>query len=308
MNQRVSSSLSNEVQSALKGNIFHAARRTINDWDSFAWHIGRNGNNDTHQKNSSQAFCLSFWGTLATVEGRHARAAVAQMFSDDFLRKALTSVDGDLALAFEYDSRDLLNEHGGTQSHLDVVLSLADISLVVESKLTEKFGWCSQVKARNCSGTYGPGSDLKLRKDSACRLEYQDRHRTPRVYWDVMKSISAPGAYETGGKCPFAEGGYQVMRNVAAAVCHGRERGVDWRVIFAYPWNQHTDLDIEKVVRRLTAENQSKVLRLDYFRVAETLSMSPDPIARDLSGHMAARLRLLRPLSFGSLSVPQRPR
>lgn len=295
MNPQIASPLSYEVQGALKGNIFPAAHRTIEDWDSFAWHVGSGGKIDTHLLNSSQAFCLSFWGTLATKEGRHARAEVARLLADDLLSKALTAVECDLALAFEYDNRDLLKEHGGTQSHLDVVLSLANTSVIVESKLTENLGTCSQAERRHCSGRYGPGSDLKLRTDFACRLEYQDRHRTPRAYWEVMKSLSAPDAYEFGMRCPFAEGGYQVMRNIAAAACHGRQRGVDWRVIFAYPSNPETGMEIDNVVKHLTHENQSKVHRLDYFKAANALALSPDPISRDLSTHMSIRLGLLRP-------------
>jgi len=295
MNQRSMSSLSNEANEALKDNIFHVAHRTIDDWDSFAWHVGRGGKTDTHQLNSSQAFCLSLWGTLATRAGRNDRAEVAHLIADDFLVKELMQVEGDLPLAFEYDRRDLLNEHGGTQSHLDAVLSLTNLSVVVESKLTESFGTCYQVRKGHCSGTYGPGSDLKLRKDFACRLEYQDVRRTPRAYWDVMRSLSAPDSYEFGMKCPFAEGGYQVMRSIAAAASHGRLRGVEWRVIFAYPSSSETDLEVDKVVRHLTEENRSRVFSLDYFRVAEVLAASTDPVARDLSIHMATRLKLLRP-------------
>ena len=122
---------------------------------------------------------------------------------DEVFLLALESYEHGLTLELESNSRELLNEKGGTQSHLDGVLVLKGLTVVIESKLTEPLGICWQAKHGHCSGKYGPGSDLKLRRtDVSCRLEYQDGRRTPRLYWDIMKAISKEGAYPAGDTPP----------------------------------------------------------------------------------------------------------
>lgn len=216
------------------------------------------------------------------------------MLKDGLFEKALETCEAEPPLELESDSRELLNEYGGTQSHLDGVLRLIGLSVVIESKLTEPLGRCSQKKDGHCSGIYGPGSDLKLRRtDVSCRLEYQDRQRSPRSYWDIMKAISKEGAYPVGELCAFAGRGYQVMRNLAAAAKLAGDAS-EWRVIFAYPqsYDPTTDDAIALVRGRLATQHQPRVLALDYIKFAKELIASTDQTANELGKHMSIRLHL----------------
>jgi hypothetical protein len=201
--------ISPALQDAIRRNIFLAAHGEILDWATFKWHR-TNGEADAHVPHSSQAFCISVWGTFASSEGKPVREVVTQLLCDAGFTKALHQYPLRLPAKLESDSRELLNEYGGTQSHLDVALPLDGLSVVIESKLTERLGTCSQKKDGHCSGIYGPGSDLKLRSESPCRLDYQDRQRTPRPYWGIMNSLSRSNVYPFGETCAFAGAGLLV--------------------------------------------------------------------------------------------------
>ncbi len=283
--------LTRDQEQAIRKNIFRTAHGAITDWSTFKWHR-TNGVPDTHVPHSSQAFCISVWGTVASTQGAVVRKTLSCLLKDDRFARAVESYEAELPLELESDSRDLLNEFGGTQSHLDGVLRLNGLSVVIESKLTEQLGRCSQATGRYCSGIYGPGSDLKLgRTDVSCRLEYQDRQRTPRLYWKIMKEISREGAYRVGEPCAFAGLGYQVMRNIAAAAKLAGDAS-NWRVIFAYPqsYDSTTDEAIALVRNKLAVQHQHRVLVLDYINFARELMCSTNEIAHDLGIHMAIRL------------------
>jgi restriction endonuclease-like protein len=286
-------SISPPLQEAIRQNIFPAARDHILDWATFKWHR-TNGEPDSYLLHSSQAFCISVWGTFASSEGQAVRAVVTQLLKDTEFARAVQRYKAQLPAHLESDSRELLNEYGGTQSHLDVALPLETLSVVIESKLTEPLGTCSQKKDRHCSGIYGPKSDLKLGKDSSCRLDYQDRHRTPRLYWAIMKPLSRPDAYPLGEICPFAGAGYQVMRNIAAAARQltTLPNASAWRAIFAFPADETTKQAIALVQSRLLEDYQSRILVLDYIELARALAKSIDPTAKALAQHMATRLRI----------------
>ena len=49
-----------------------------------------------------------------------------------------------------------------------------------------------------------------------------------------MRQLSDEGAYSIGEPCPFAAGGYQVMRNIAAGAALTIPGNSEWRVIFAW--------------------------------------------------------------------------
>jgi hypothetical protein len=284
--------ISSDQQEAIRRNIFPAAHCQIADWANFKWH------RYAHLPHSSQAFCISVWGTFACTKGRAVREVVSRLLRDAEFSRAVERYPARLPAQFESDNRDLLNEYGGTQSHLDVALPLDDLSVVIESKLTEPLGTCSQKKDRHCSGIYGPGSDLKLRKENSCRLEYQDGSRTPRLYWQVITPLSRADAYPLGKPCPFAGSGYQVMRNIAASARQMTTLSKpSWRTIFAFPAEKETTEAIRLVQSRLKGEYQSRVLVLDYKKLSRALADSADPIARGLAQHMAARLALTKRLS-----------
>jgi hypothetical protein len=278
-------------EQAVRDNIFSAAHGAIANWKTFKWHCSERV--DAHVPHSSQAFCISVWGTFASQQGRVVRDVVASVLQDALFLEVLEQYKTELPLVLESDSRELLNEFGGKQSHLDGVLSLNGLSVVIESKFTEPFGACSQVRDKHCSGVYGPGSDLKLKRDEfPCRLQYKDRQRTPRLYWEIMKPLSNEGVYPLGKPCPFAEGGYQVMRNIAAAAALATANGSEWRVIFEYPKSSdsRTADTIAFVKGKLAVEQQQRILVLDYVELAEKLMRSEDATAISLGRHMAKRL------------------
>jgi len=289
----IMSGLTTVQKQDIQTNIYSAAHGAIADWDNFAWHYS-NRTPDACVLHSSQAFCISVWGTFASPRGKVVRVVVASILQDRLLCKILEQRDSGLSLELESNQCELLNEHGqGHPSQFDGVLRLKGLIVVIESKLTEPLGTCSQVNQKDCSGIYGPGSDLKLNKtEFPCRLVYRDRSRTPRRYWEIMKPLSIEGAYPFGMPCPFAGGGYQVMRNIAAAAELARTSGIEWRVIFAYPRSTGAGADeaIELVKGKLVSEHQHRILKLDYSVLAERLMLSEEPTASGLGRHLMTRL------------------
>ncbi|HWQ56061.1 MAG TPA: HNH endonuclease signature motif containing protein [Bryobacteraceae bacterium] len=278
---------------SIRDNIFDEAHFAIEDWAGFPWHRPKKGAlPDADRPHSSQAFCISVWGAFAAQRGGRVRAVIAELLNDESMVRAVATSKA-VSLRLEDVNRRRLNEFPagwGNPTQLDAVVSLSDVTVVVESKLTETLGRCSQ-PPKQCSGDFKPGSDIKTKSNAPCRLGVQDGQRTPRLYWDVIRQISRPDAYPEGGKCPFAGPGYQTMRVIASAVQVCRS---SWRVVFAYPFDQATRREIDSVVERLLPEYQDRILHLDYVELARALSREAesDPIARDLGAHMSARLRM----------------
>jgi hypothetical protein len=245
---------------------------------------------------SSQAFCLSVWGTVGAANGHAVRQVIADVLPDPMLTAAL--LGGPPKVRFEHVNRELLNEKGTPKAtHLDVVLSFPSVVAVVESKLTERLGGCSQVKARHCSGTYGPGSDRKTGDPTACcRLEIQDGRRTPRSYWTVMRALSRGPVATRGHPCPFRKGGFQVMRNIASASRLGDVVGTPWRAIFALSTSASAaGLDeIRDVAELLSPNERAKVLTLNYDDLVSPLTASSDLIAQGLGHHIRDRVATAR--------------
>lgn len=108
-----------------------------------------------------------------------------------------------------------------------------------------------------------------------------------------MNHLSVPNAYpQMGHRCPFADQGYQVMRNIAAAAQYAltEGKGQDWRVVFSFPPDRTTDAVISHIQERLQDEHRKRVLKLDYMKLAKVLAVSEDDTARGLAAHMANRL------------------
>jgi hypothetical protein len=276
---------------AIRENIFHVAHESIRDWAHFSWHKPEKGGNpDADRPNSSQAFCISIWGTFASPLGKAVRQITADILGDHMFASAVVGATERIHLSLEDEDRGRLNEYPaglGTATNLNVLMRLSNITVAVESKLTETLGSCGQVKKRSCSGIYGHGSDLKTQTSAACRLSVPDGRRQPRSYWEVMGRLNQEG-YEFGQPCPFAGPTYQVMRVIASAAqaTHG-----EWRAIFAYPDEKRTRSYVESVVRNLQPSNQRNVLHLDYRILARHLSISSDPVALSLGNFMLERLR-----------------
>lgn len=274
----------------IRGNIHPDARGAVEDWGTFPWHRDRSGLPDSHLPHSSQAFCISVWGTMARGDAAGARSALGRVLGNAGISDTLASRP---ELRLEYTQRDVLNEEGaGNPTNVDALFLYPGLVLVIESKLTESFGSCGQARNRHCSGRYEVGSDLKTSTDAFCRLEIQDGRRTPRRYWEVIRSLSRPGEYQPGIACPFAGRGYQVMRTIAFASELGARNGADWRVVFAFPQtlSPESATDVAGVAGGLLPEHQDRVLQLDYESLARALSEEGDPVAADLADYMANRM------------------
>ncbi len=274
---------------AIRANIFDGAHGSVPDWNAFPWHTS-SGQIDTDQPNSSQAFCISVWGTFAAPTGAAVRSALQEQLLDSETQKLGVPIATTARL--EFSNETVLGEGGiGQPTSLDVFFQSPSACISVESKLTEAFGSCSQPANGDCSGTYGPGSDLKRRTQAWCRLQLADGIRTARLYWNVMNAISRPGMYPAGQPCAFAGPGYQVMRTIAFSARFAEHQGLaTWRTIFGYVRAPEPDDAVDQVVARLLPEHQSKVLRVDYRTLAARLLRDQDPIAKGLGIHMMQRL------------------
>ncbi len=277
----------------IRRNIFCEAYPSIGDWSTFPWHSSRNTQmgSDSDRLHSSQAFCISVWGTFAAQTGESVRSAVGKLVNDTGFSSAMEAAGGVIDLSLENVDRGRLNEHPagvGEPTNLDVLIRLPNLTVAVESKLTEAFGSCSQALTRNCSGVYGAGSDLKMKSEALCRLDLADGRRQARSYWEVMRRISEDDAYPVGEPCAFAGSTYQLMRVIASAAQAGSP---DWRALFAYPSGRGAaSEEIAKVVRRLRPENRSRIIHLDYIELAQRLAGSADAVAQGLALHMRERL------------------
>src|SRR5947209_682573 len=87
-------------EQAIRKNIFRAAHGAITNWSTFNWHR-TNGVADAHVAHSSQAFCISVWGTIASDEGKAVRKTLIHSLNDDLLREALESHKAELYLKLE---------------------------------------------------------------------------------------------------------------------------------------------------------------------------------------------------------------
>ncbi len=276
---------------AVRENIFPTARALVRDWDTFRWHRNTFTKEvDADVPWSSQALCLSVWGTVASSEGADVRLAVGRACDDPLVAKAIEDAVG--GVTPELVEPVLLNEMGGEPTNLDVVVEVDSLIVVIESKLSERLGGCGQLKKKHCSGIYGPGSDLKYRTPAPCRLTIPDRARTARSYWTVMDALAGGPFAPVGSPCPFKGPGYQVMRTIASAARLGELRRKDWRVVFAFPFSLGgtTLADVAAVQNRLKSEHRARVGSLDYDTLAAALVAGGSDVARELGRHMAARI------------------
>ena len=280
---------------ALESNIYSQAHWSVGDWHDFDWHKSQSGEVDSDVLQSSQAFCISVWGSLFRHSSSLDSSSIRKSadLDDDW-----AFLDSETTPEFEFSDRTLLDELNTPQpTSIDVLLEFDEVVVTVESKLTEALGSCSQPKNKACSGMYMEGSDLKTGTDAPCRLQIQDGRRTPRRYWDVMTDICGPGFVQLGKPCPFAGPSYQVMRNIATASALAERKGKDWRAIFAFPGaaDDKTSQVVDGVASLLSPSESWKVAVLDYDRLAADLASSSSVDERNLATYMSPRLALDRP-------------
>lgn len=210
--------------------LFESARQHVADWPAKLWHSG------IGEPQSSQALCVSVWGTIAAHPGR--TAVLGAVLGGAGLQPlALTGPSVICEAGARGELAYLLNETGGnaTPSCIDALVDWPHGTIAIESKFTEpSFGQCGQVDPRvdkppgapgqrfdlgpACSGHYGPGSDLKTGTRTPCRLATWDGSRAPRLYWDLAWELFKPDVLVPDGRvCPFRGPSFQLMRNLALA-------------------------------------------------------------------------------------------
>jgi hypothetical protein len=180
---------------------------------------------------SSQALCISVFGTIA--ESPHRKKVMQEILG---AAGVVLRPEGSPRLCCEVrERREVLNEIGGSNATCpDVLVDWPGVVLTIESKFTEHLGPCGQIdarrpsgklviKARACSGNHETGSDLRTGTDAACRLTVSENeghrgYRSPRRYWEVASRLFRPEIVEPPrSPCPFADGKYQLMRNLCFA-------------------------------------------------------------------------------------------
>ena len=219
--------------------VFESARPHVAGWPSRLWH------SEVHQPHSSQALCVSVWGTIAAHPDR--AAIVQTVFAAAGLRVGiLRSPTVRCEAGAQHELAGLLNETGGnaTPTCVDALVEWPGGTITIESKFTESsFGTCGQLRARTdtppgapdkryklgpaCTGYHGPGSDLKTRTSAPCRLATWDGDRAPRLYWNIAWELFKPDVLVPDGRaCPFAGPSFQLMRNLGLARAKSAPRSI----------------------------------------------------------------------------------
>src|SRR3954447_4949682 len=301
-------------------NVFAGAHPHVASWPSALWHPG------IGSPRSSQALCVSVWGTIA--EHRRRTAIVNEIFAGAGLElgdvstpriRCEAGADGGLAY--------LLNETGGnaTPTCVDATVGWPGGLVCIESKFTESsFGACSQTKPRidrppgaasgttialgpACNGTYGPGSDLKTGTRAPCRLGTWDGTRAPRLYWDLAWDLFRPEILTPAGlPCPFAGPSFQLMRNLALARAGASPRSVrphrdgpphtqqrEWGLLVAHvdahpnAASHREELDAFRDL--LLAEVRPRVARITYEQILPVIKANGlSDLAKDVELRIAA--------------------
>jgi hypothetical protein len=256
----------------------------------FRWH--------THagSPRSSQALCLSAWYPLAGLQARH--EAVERLVTAAL--PSLPHLEGRRwEIEVEVEKPELLGEHGGQPSSIDVLLQAQDAVVCVESKYLADadagFGRCRQFPG-SCRGFYGPGSDLKTGSPAPCRLGIAEGGRPPRLYWQVATRLFSEQAMTYGGapgSCPLNRY-YQLARNLffAAELAQGTGRR-HFAALGITPAGKADVIDAQAAAFRqhmLLPQHAGRVAVTHYERLVESLLESGDEAAADVGRFIAGRL------------------
>ena len=271
--------------------------RALQPDDNIKWH------KYSESENSSQALCISAFGTLRDqalnpVRENIVGALVGLAFPD----MAKASKRKRWNVGIEVEDPQLMNEYGSQPTSVDALLTSSEEVVAVESKFEsdarEGFGTCSQSKNGLCNGFYGPGSIFGVKSSAWCRLETWDGNRTPRLYWAIGRQYFQPSTFtmqSSGDTCPLRNGSYQLMRNFLFAASYAkREQKSKFGVLVICSKRRSIKL-IEQV-----NQFRSEVL-LPEFRVNITLRYYEDLItiletsdnstAKDLATYLETRIQ-----------------
>ena len=283
------------MEKVLRNPTLYSKALTANELaPAFKWH------GYAHSPRSSQAFCISAFGTLRnlTVGNR----VVASLLSEAFPLIATAGRPRNWTISPESENEELLNEKGTVQStSVDVLCTSSQEVVCIESKFVtdaaKGFDSCGQVSKGHCAGFYGPGSDKKRGTKAWCRLESWDGKRSPRLYWTLGKSYFSTNVFERqlqGQSCPFSGPTYQLMRNfLFAARMAERDRKSFFGVLAICPEN------FSGVLGSQVAEFQQNVLRpefrgrvkfLNYETLITHLRLVDDEEASALAEYLEERI------------------
>jgi hypothetical protein len=236
---------------------------------------------------SSQALCVSVWGTLATMQAR-TRILEDILGAAGFHDLSLTQP---LVECEVVDQADVLNELGpSTPTSLDALLTWPLGVLTIESKFTEReFGTCSQPRNGQCSGDHAIGSDLKMRTAAPCRLTVYDGARTPRLYWSLGTQLFRPEVLAVPRRpCPFAGASFQLMRNLAFAAALAARRRRRWfGFLVAYvggaPSAAALHRELEEFQALLLDDVRPRFRAVTYEQIGEVLrARGENPLAEEI--------------------------
>ena len=247
---------------------------------------------------SSQVFCISAFGGLWQLGDG---VSIFNRLLSECLPQLPRSESWNWEL--EYIDRSLLGETGqGMPSNIDVFCHSPKAVVCIESKFLfdakEGFDSCGQVKAGDCAGFYGLGSDLKTQSDANCRLEIKDGKRDPRLYWELgreyfLEDIVRP--QNKGERCPFADSAYQLMRNfVFASVAAGKWR--DFSVLAIVPAKTGELIKKQVEIFRdsiLLPKHRQRIGFATYNQLAQLMIDSPHERSRDLGKFLNERMATL---------------
>jgi hypothetical protein len=220
----------NQELERVRENIFPAARKAIDNWPSFPWHVDQAGRIQTWKAHSSQALAIDVFGTLS---GASERDAILGEFAE---RIGLPS-DGSWAVHLEWtDPENLLCEPRSTQ--VDALLESENATIVVECKFTEVGGSCSQTRKLKsgkgaglpqCNGHYELQTNPRSEESAQCALTAKGIQ-----YWTVVPDILELDATASYAPCPFRGETFQWMRNLALAHELARTRSKPSAFVVAY--------------------------------------------------------------------------
>lgn len=288
------------ITPAISRNLFSLALQPSEKTQPFPWH------RDADSPRSSQAFCLSAFGSLRHQEfGAVSDGIIADFVAEAFPWMRTAKRPRHWQIEVEVENPPLLNETGaGQPTSIDVLLSSSKDVVAIESKFLvdaeEGFGRCGQYYAKNgprCRGFYGPGSDCCTGTSAWCRLENWDGHRAPRLYWSFSRPYFKPEMFRaqtSGDTCPLRDSNYQLVRNFLFAAARAITESKDnFVVLVTCPGIRTAKLEkqINSFCEMLLPDYRNRVKLVHYERLIELFSESRCDAAVRLAEFLSQRMK-----------------
>lgn len=254
---------------------------------------------------SSQAFCLSAFGTLRSITARD--AILKSLFRGALACFPRRTQPLCWTILPERENRELLSEFGTRQpTSIDALCVSADEVVCIKSKFVSDagkgFGGCGQYSKskpeKKCAGFRGPGSDLATRTGAWCRLENWEGERSPRSYWSLGKRWFRTEVFElqtSANICPLRGPNYQLMRNFLFAASMAERDGKSHFGVVTIGPHRFAPILSEQVAAFqkdvLQDQFSDRIAFVDYETYAGLLDNSGDPAAIELAHFIRERIR-----------------